>query len=475
MDTITLSLHVTPPPESGLLEQHFADIEVEPNSLLRDFALRESTLVTGQTFFPQEPPEGLLPVPATLHFRSLDGPDSLPPVETDEDGQFAMNLVPGNYQVTVLVDAFELPPVRVAELEVPSTTLVFNVPLPQPEDLYELTGWIVRQRPDSEVEDSDDLEVPVAGARVWLISETTAARVSTFGATDVDGAFTVRVLPTEGQYEIRVSPGENLQVPEVRLGPVEVSQSADLGVWIAGEWSDPVTVHGSVQGVNGDTVLLAQATVFFDRTIEAGGISRVTQTDEGGEFEITVIPGDYEVTLVPPADDDYGAATFEEETVAADSGDQNYDVTQKPELQGIVTGPSGMPIAGCLVTSEPIGYTVTSLSLSSASTVTDDDTGGYILPVHSGPQRVIVQPPYGIGLSPLIVSSVSISDENRWREFTLASARTVTGRVLVPDGTPLVGARIEVFVELPDELLRLVEVETDSTGTFTIELPVLEL
>ena len=467
-EDVVFSVRIVPPAESGLAEQHLLDLQSDTVPTPLGVVLEATTLVTGRVSF-----SGDTPVEASgaaITFRRDGGIAEVPFVRTVTSGSsgasvgaFSVELVPGTYQVTVRSDESAVPPFRVNDLEVSTGTLINNIALPDPDTHYIVTGMLVRS-------EGDELEVPILGARVILVSPETGLAMSTEGET-VEGAFSVRVPPNEDDYAVRISPGNGSEpVPDLTLETVHVAGSMDLGTLIAGEWDDSVEVTGHVSGINGEEQPVDGAAAFFVQELEHGSFTHVTFADSDGAFTTSLIPGSYEVTLVPPADVEYGAATFAE-TVSEANLEQEFPLGHKPSLLGTIMGPGGTPLNGATVIAEPVGYNISALSLGPVSTVTGSN-GLYLLPVHRGDQRVTFLPPEGRALSPIVLESVSVSADKRL-DPQLPAVRTVTGYVVDPAGDAVADALIEVYVDVHGERLLLWETETNAAGQFDISMPVI--
>ena len=467
-EDVVFSVRIVPTADSRLAEYHLVDLRSDTVSAPISVMLEPTTTVSGRVSF-----SGDTPVEASgaaVTFRRDGGIAEVPFVRTvtsgssgDSVGAFSVELAPGSYQVTVRPEESSVPPFRIADLEVSAGTLINNIVLPDPDTHFVVNGMLVRAL-------DDGTEVPILGARVILISPATGLVMSTEGET-VEGLFSVRVPPNEDDYIFGIGPGDGSEpVPDLTLETVHVSGSMDLGTIVAGQWEDSMEVSGYVSGVNGDERPVDGAAAFFVQQLEHGDFTHVTFADTDGSFTTSLIPGSYEVTLVPPADVDYGAATFSE-TVSASNLEQQFPLDHKPSLLGTIMGPGGFPLSGATVIAEPVGYEISALSLGPVSTTTGSN-GLYLLPVHRGTQRVTFLPPEGRALSPIVLEAVTVSADMRL-DPELPSVRMVTGYVVDPAQQPVVGAAVEVYVDVADERLMLWETETDSTGQFSISLPVI--
>jgi hypothetical protein len=478
---LPVGLRITPPAESGLLEEHRTGLRLEGDTQLPDLVLSTPTRVSGNVTLGDVD----TPAPARMSFRRLDGLGGVSlrtDVLTDARGYYDVALVPGRYRVTVTTDdAVSFPPFRIEELAVSGASLVSNIALGDPSTYYRVRGRLVRQRAGA-----DDVDA-IAGAMVVLQASGSGAVVSTSGETARDtGEFTLTARPLPGTYVLRVGPSSaNELVPSLALGPLTIDSaldqadgaldgSVDLGELIAGEWADPVAVAGAVLGENGASNPVPDATIFFERSLELGSFSLFTRAAQNGTFVAQAIPGSYRVTVVPPADSTYGATAFGVELDQPTTEAPMPTLHHKPVLSGVVRGPDGAPVADVTVTAEPTGFQISSLSLGPSRVETDAD-GRWELPVHAGSQRLRLQPRGDAGLAPVLADLGSISGDTRL-EASLVHASTLSGVLRAPDGAPIAGATVEAFLEVDGgTALSFGSTSTDERGYFVVNLPTLGL
>ena len=306
---VTVSLRVVPPDDLGLEEGYINNVELGDDSTAVVLVLDRLVPISGAVTGSDAPISG-----ATLTFRRSEGIEGVPYVRTattELAGTYYLTVPPGTYSVTVRTEDASLPPI-IRDLEV-TTDTSFSPNFPDPEAYYVVTGQLVRTH-ETPAETEGELplieEVPIQRARVFLTSPTTGAVLSTEGET-AEGAFSVRVHPTEADYAIRLLPGSGSEpLPDLTLETVHVTDSTDLGVLVAGDWEDSVDVQGTVAGVNGSQQAIDGAAVFFVMELEHGDFTEVTYADVDGRFSSSVIPGAYDVTLIPPANVEYAAQTF---------------------------------------------------------------------------------------------------------------------------------------------------------------------
>lgn len=468
LESVSLALRVIPPDGSRLSERHITGLTAHGDLNLEPIALAPTSVVTGRVFFQGADVEES--VRSSLTFRRDEGISVAPLVRTvasgigDEVGAFSVELAPGSYQVTVRVEDNAVPLFSVADLEVTEGTLVFDIALPDPETYFNVTGSVVRQG-------EEDRTIPLRGASIILVSPETGVVMSTTGET-VDGVFSVQVPPAEAAYGVRISPGDDGEpVPDLTLETVLIEGDTDLGELVAGGWADAVDVtNWRVEGVNGEAQAIDGAAVFFLQELEHGRFSRITFANEEGRFSSSLIPGDYTVTLIPPEDLIWAAGSFSL-TVNESTQEQAFPLPHKPTLQGFVLAPTGMPVDGVTVIAESVDPDLAELG---AATVTTSANGLFLFAIHPGAQRVTFVPQQVSALSPVIYESfVGAVATDLSLDVMLPAATQATGHVVVDGGAAVAGATVEAYVEVSGELVLLSTVETDATGRFAVNLPVI--
>lgn len=472
-DSVTLTLRILPPEDSGLVEQHITSVPIDSQSSFGDIYLEQPTTVTGRTYYSGETRVG---VASRIVFRNLSGIADDPVVEvvgTESDGNFTIDLLPGTYSVTVSPDGELIPPFRIEELSVSGGNLIYEIPVPRPSDYFTISGTVIRAQPSETESEYDDVQQagPLVGASVVLVSDVSGGAVSTEAQTDVEGHFSVFVPPGSRTVTIRLGPTEtNELVPNLELESYLLSETTDLGD-IAVEWSNPIEITGSVLGQNGETNLLAEATVFFDQTFDTGTFVQVAYADANGAFSSSVIPGDYEITVVPPSDAEYGAATTQ--LNLEENSQVDLVSTRKHALFGFLDLPTADSPENISICSEPTGFSVSSISLSQSCTTTDT-SGAYLLYVHPGTQRITIVAPDTMGVAPRM-ADINTINEDIQLSIELELAYVAEGRVLSPDGQPVDDALIDVYVDLNGTLVLFNTLTTNSDGEFSVNVPALTL
>lgn len=470
---VTVSLRIVPSDDLGLEEGYINNIELGDDSAAVVLVLDRLVSVSGAVTTSAGPISG-----ATLTFRRSEGIEGVPYVRTattELAGTYYVALPPGTYSATVRTEDASLPPI-VRDLEV-TTDTSFSPNFPDPAAYYVVTGQLVRTHETVAETDGEETlieEVPIQRARVFLTSPTTGRVLSTEGET-AEGAFSVRVHPTEADYAIRLLPGSGSEpLPDLTLETVHIADSTDLGTLVAGDWEDSVEVQGTVAGVNGSQQAIDGAAVFFVMELEHGDFTEVTYADADGRFSSSVIPGAYDVTLIPPANVEFAAQTFSGRVInpaGEQVEDSTFPLVHKPSLLGMVRDPYGAPLAGVTITAEPIDFEISALSLGPVSTVTDS-SGNYLMQVHPGNQLLTLLPPSDSGLSPMLLETVQVSSDRRM-DPQMSFSHSASGLVVGPGDVAVAEATVEAYVHLSGRPILLSSATTDTSGRFLLDIPIL--
>ena len=259
----------------------------------------------------------------------------------------------------------------------------------------------------------------------------------------------------------------------------------------------PVAVDGKVTSPNGD--LLPSQLVIRSSELLGGQLSGTAsfktsvETDADGKFELSLLPGKYDVIALP-ANDAY-ATTIDELTILSgeDQGGKTIEVQFKKTLVGSASTAGGQQAFGVPVTFTPTSpeastylkselATVGSVS-TNASAVTDGD-GAFDVALDPGDYNLSLQPaptsflPWAV-LSRLNVPAVE-SQSIPSLDVTMSSPVVMSGTVVDPEGSPIADARIRVWLapadpdpddETQPSVLQIAETVSDGSGRYTLLLP----
>jgi hypothetical protein len=463
-----ISLRIVPPEDSGYEELQVTNLTVTSNEVLSDFTINSLTQVDGHVSYVDSIGEVADVDGAVVTFYSQGEISGYPILRTvttssnvNERGQFNTALIQGSYEVTVDVPDMSIPPFRISQLEVTGSSLTFDISLPNPDTNFLIQGELLRQTDYGE-------QVPLDGARVVFLNPHTGVVMSTEAVT-VGGRFSVRVLPIEANYIIRLGPNSGEPIPDLVIGEILVQESMDIGQLVLEEWGEVFELYGAAIMSSGSAEgTFSGTTVFLEQELDNGTFSQVAFTDAQGQFDVQIIPGEYSILLIPPADLDLAAAKYIE-ALEDDITSYEFELSVKPRLIGYLERPNGQPASSVLVTAIPQEFEMTMLSLGPSTTVSDSN-GLFLLPLQYGKHRLVILPPEHSDIRPMVIDNLILEGDRRL-DVRMSSSHHAQGRVLTPDGIPLAGVMVEVFSLIQDDTEKITEVYTDEMGEFVIDIP----
>ena len=390
-------------------------------------------------------------------------------------------------------------------------TTRWEISLPDPSEYLRITGQVVL---------SATVPEAVSGAKVFARAPTTG-ETSTTTFTDEDGWFEILVQPPETDdggllkapaYEVHVRPSaSNPVVPQVVAAlDMVFTEDQDLGLLEVGYMGPPSLITLAVQDPSGLFLSdrLGDTVVRVSGEIGKGTLIAEDVVDDAGIVRFDLPPGDYIVSVMPPADGEL-ALLQQAITVETDRPEVTaaLPLKQRPELSGWVLSPDGSPAAGTEVTAVFTGkgaYPTTSPLPERRFITTTDDEGSYHLRLDPGQYRLIADPPVISGLPRRIEHYVFVtSSEQRtiWLDIPVVVSGSVEayppidalGQVekelsstdgespsppTITPTTPLPApdVKVEIYLHDPDgdqeEALPLVaESFTDDDGHYLLVLP----
>jgi len=217
-------------------------------------------------------------------------------------------------------------------------------------------------------------------------------------------------------------------------------------------------------------ILREDGTPVAGATVQAtpeSGDAATTTTDATGHYVLTTHPGAHRLLATPgAADDDLAPRQVQ---VAVESGRRTTRdvVLRAGNLFGVVRGADGQPVAAARVHVRP--HSDEEVVVQSAG------DGSFRLTVPGGELQIWAEPP------PTVAPHRHAGSKPRHAEVPVGGVLAdlalqlrpvaVTGRVLGPDDTPVVGARVEVeSPPNPDGSSSWDSAETGADGTFAAAL-----
>jgi protocatechuate 3,4-dioxygenase beta subunit len=451
-------------------------LEGEPELI---FVLEPAASVAGTVYDTEEAPVSgarvalELPIGERVAAMSSDG---IPEVFTDVDGHFVMeDLDPGSVALVASHEGFagSAP----AALEVRSGEHVDGVEL-RLRIGGTLTGIVY-----------DDAGEPAAG-RTVIAQITPTYSAQHLLTTDGAGEFRVEHLEP-GTWQVVATAnllsgetGDEIDMGEflgnMKMASAQIVDGEETHVELGAPPADPVLLRGHVThagaGVPGAMITLVP------EDVEPGAVMaamKMKVTDDDGRFEVQLDhPGAYLMTVQTGVNVGQQNAVEYTQRIP-DDVEEHHVAVELPggRISGRVLGPDGQPAADCRVTmSVEGGVAFGSFMGGNYVEITTDAegryTGRYLRP---GTYTVAAG---GVALGGLlggetesgreVRSGVRLSDGERLEglDFRLEKPGMLSGEVLEPDGTPVVGASVFVRDEDGHLLERFSLTTTNGAGHF---------
>ena len=337
-------------------------------------------------------------------------------------GRFALELPPAStYAVSVVpADGSGLPFQVLTDQDLTAATDAWDVAL---SDGVRLHGVVL---------EADG--APAAGVAVRPIHAATGVAGSAI-ATDEAGAWSLRVAP--GEYDLTFTPPEGALAPTTVLS-ASGEDGDDFGLDLVQGPIEPVLASGRVMDAathrpGGDTALRFRSSALPqhpDASLEVQAL-----TDASGAWSATLLPGTWQVTVVPPVERSLTPAR--EQLVLAvgtDASDRGITwLDPCATVEAVVYDPAGQPAAGVVV--------VASEDDISGRTFagTTDDAGILRMTVPASTLHLVLTPP---DLA-FAVTHLDVEGSDFPPTLALSLGRLLAGRV-EHDGAPVRDALVEV-------------------------------
>ncbi len=375
---------------------------------------------------------------------SLDGTVQQRYGFTDEAGAFRMRAAPNiGYRLRIVPDSGEVP--FASDLLSVLDTTAYDVDLG-----YGVAVWGTVTTGGQ----------PLVGARIHaeLPDGTAGADV----VTDGQGRYMLRVLP-DRDYRV-VSEGRD-------NGDLDPTVTTDffyvdaLGAKrdIAYAPLSTVGVSGVVRGPTGNVgnATVKLTSVALDGYTDDAELAVTYRTNDSGVYSALVVPGVYEVEILPPASS-LTPASLGEVDASVGIGLPDTVLPGLVSVSGTVWDNNGWPVAGALVQAAETGFGKRSW------TTTSDADGGWTLDVPQTGIEYTVSPPADRGDLALTVAA-PVAGAQGATDLVMAAGLTLSGRVIDEDDDPVEYATIEVR----DQSGRLWAIAfTGSSGRFETQVAV---
>ncbi len=348
-----VSFIFSPTIETGLLAQRSSTLEVSSKQSL-DFVLEPSVPVTGEV----KDPEGNRILEGTLIFTPANDFNGVLRQQTSitDELDYAIDLVPGIYDVTFISGNDEIPNRRWNEQSIGAATALDFV-LPPSSSITTIEGTLTHRDPILNIDPAEN-RLPVSGARVVAVAED--GTTSTTSISDAQGNFSIKVWADNGVHDLSIGPAEpnGLIPPRVEVDAFDASNgqaqavALDLGSW-------------STNRVELRVELLEEQLMNQDNVLDfEPGDARLLLTGhfpEGQQITLFYTPGSaqpltllnipYTISFIPPPQSRFGVLTFEWDPGNLDGGWMldNLELPQRRRLDALVTDAFGTPIPNARV------------------------------------------------------------------------------------------------------------------------------
>lgn len=477
-EVIHLGLTFIPPGSSAFLPQRIDPRPLDTTEEIQ-IGLEGSIAIRGKLSFVGAATQGPTGV---LTLRRPQATDSFFTHQLPVNrGSFEAFILPGTYDLHFNPDDGSIPP-KVWRNKIFVSDTLEDLALPQPRDFLTITGSITHKQP-SVMGEGEDLPVP--NARVIAQSSQTGM-TSTVGYTDDAGNYQIQVLPNSGSYTLYVSPGDETRLfPEVVLPerfiaeshnppPVSVSmgtfspvglplhlQLGDGGVRPAGfegelDWSD--------------------ITVIFRSSVGNGILTRQTLINDRGRASVTLLPGLYDIEVIPPAHSPIARSTMSLEF--SNLLDRlEFPVTYKTRLRGTVTDGSGLPLENTRLRFERAEFPGSRNEGRPASETSpirthSDEEGIFDLWLEPADYLITATPAATHGL-PRAIRRLEEQEVNAGEalHIEIPSPALLFGTVYGDDWSPVADVTVQGFAIIDGRSRVIGEAQTNARGEFRLLLP----
>ena len=322
--------------------------------------------------------------------------------DTDADGQYALRVSPGTYDISVSRSGYAALPLRTVTVPPDQPSVDFTYPVG-----YRILGI---------VQDSSGRPASYAQVQATGPSGSASDRTSSCGTYEL-------VVPA-GTYVVTVEHWSYLSPP---AQTVTVPPECLLLNFTMGELS---TIAGVVRDHDGSTVEGAY--------VSASGADDydTDYTDASGAYQLRVRPGTYQVEVSKSG---YPNPPDQMVSVPPDRTDVNFTFPARYAIRGAVRDGSGRPLANARVWAENL---VCGLPGASART---DATGAYSLTVAAGSYEVRAE---AEGYAAASLRQLTVPPAASGVDFTvpLPVLYPVSGLVRDSNGSPLAGAHVSASI-----------------------------
>jgi hypothetical protein len=345
--------------------------------------------------------------------------------------------------------------------------------------------------------DDEGNEIPQVGVQVWASEPFSSEKLSSIALTDENGDYSIRISPDAVliDYYINVGPGpEQESFPQVTFHDLNFyhqTKQVTLGLQIPdynfvrfvgilegdGQYpiQDAIVVFKSIYLDIGDSVGSYEVTTRLGSQIEEAG----SLEDSGFfVFETELLPGHYEVTVIPSRDSGYDILQKELTVYTIDereSFDLKLTLVRQARFVGQALGPEGNPLLDTEIRAIPVRDSAEETPFHRlGSTLTNED-GNFSLYLDSGTYDLVLSPNADSGLPRLNIYGSDLGRVTNDRNFTIqfSEPQFIFGELIsdFSDQWSEVEVRVYELVDVDGVASRYVllgEAQTDEMGKFEI-------
>ncbi len=516
-----------------LPEQHVGPLTIDQLEMRRDVSLQRPLAVVGDVTSMDLATGALRHVPAELRFVASPPWPGAPPVvhaASTASRPMETSAGPADYWVRLRAGvrydllvrptgeaAAFFPPLRFEGVQVPAEGDLWRLDISYGDtaDRGLRVAWPPRRlrlRLAYEDAPTGGYE-PLEGIQVRLIDADTGRTVSTVARSDARGEVDLALSPGAGEEVLlRVSAGEDrpffptLTVPPTLLHPADVPLlllPRPRPVRYVGR----VEVAGSGEPLEEATISFESDTVFDPETGLQGSFRATVSTSSGsegeaeeeGRFEVVLLPGRYEVRIVP-VDPSLAVAVHEMEVLPLEGSappmdpsappvcgrtarcGRLFEVSPRAHVTGRIRHWQGGPFPGVLVEGRARGIPLPSDPAARAApynrpaSSVSDGTGRFALPLDVGRYDMRIVPPSEHRWAPVLWRDVTVRNEDlELPEQTITPPVLLSGAVLGSDGSPWPDATVRAYLLMEDgdgsRPIFVAQGRSDASGRYELLLP----
>ncbi len=393
-----------------------------------------------------------------------------------------------------------LPPMRIEQFVVPTDVTIpdngldldftYGNALNAPCTGEVRTGCALLVRGEETLDSGQATPRPQLSVRA--VERDTGRIVSSAGITDEEGLTKIRIAADAGPWELRVSDAAEVVSTPTLTFPVDDFEGEVFTVRVPRlsgiRYSFRVidTDDDPVANVSAELVSMNVSDAYDLPTgsLAARGITETTSDgDDFGRFEAWLLPGEYELTLLPPPGSPL-AIQRHQLTLSPDSppvlDSQTFILRERELLLGEVVSPEGEPFPFADVSVIPdrslpalVGFPAEA-AFARTETETSDVDGTFSIFIDPGQFDLIVRPPRDTGFPWTLVRGLErVEEMESLGALEVARPALLRGSVMDADDAALEGATIRAYALVGPNAprLRLVgEATADADGRFSLPL-----